>query len=59
MSFYATLILALALSMDAFAVAICKGAVLHKPRFREILRTGFIFGIIEAITPVIGWGSAY
>lgn len=56
MSFYATLILALALSMDAFAVAICKGAVLHKPRFREILRTGFIFGIIEAITPVIGWG---
>ncbi len=36
MSFYATLILALALSMDAFAVAICKGAVLHKP-FREIL----------------------
>ena len=55
MSFYATLILALALSMDAFAVAICKGAVLHKPRFREVLRTGFIFGIIEAITPIIGW----
>ncbi|HGN0867727.1 MULTISPECIES: manganese efflux pump MntP [Providencia] len=56
MSFYATLILAFALSMDAFAVAICKGAVLHKPRFREILRTGFIFGFIEAITPIIGWG---
>ncbi|MCW2254505.1 putative Mn2+ efflux pump MntP [Providencia alcalifaciens] len=56
MSFYATLILALALSMDAFAVAVCKGAVLHKPRFREILRTGFIFGFIEAITPIIGWG---
>lgn len=55
MSFYATLILALALSMDAFAVAICKGAVLHKPRFKEILRTGFIFGIIEALTPIIGW----
>lgn len=55
MSFYATIILALALSMDAFAVAICKGATLHKPRFREALRTGFIFGIIEASTPVIGW----
>ncbi|EKT56295.1 manganese efflux pump MntP [Providencia sneebia] len=55
MSFYATLILALALSMDAFAVAICKGAVLHKPRFKEILRTGFIFGFIEALTPIIGW----
>ncbi|EKT63634.1 manganese efflux pump MntP [Providencia burhodogranariea] len=56
MSFYATIILALALSMDAFAVAVCKGAVLHKPRFKEILRTGFIFGFIEAITPIIGWG---
>lgn len=55
MSFYATIILALALSMDAFAVAVCKGATLHKPRFREALRTGFIFGIIEASTPVIGW----
>ncbi|HCH51428.1 MAG TPA: manganese efflux pump MntP [Proteus sp.] len=55
MSFYATIILALALSMDAFAVAICKGATLHKPRFREALRTGLIFGIIEASTPVIGW----
>ncbi|HBO22906.1 MAG TPA: manganese efflux pump MntP [Providencia sp.] len=56
MSFYATLILALALSMDAFAVAICKGSVLHKPHFKEIIRTGFIFGLIEAITPIIGWG---
>ena len=56
MSFYATLILALALSMDAFAVAICKGSVLHKPRLKEIIRTGFIFGLIEAITPIIGWG---
>jgi putative Mn2+ efflux pump MntP len=48
--------LALAMSTDAFAAAIGKGASLHKPRFREALRTGLIFGIIEAITPVIGWG---
>lgn len=39
--------------MDAFAVAVCKGATLHKPRFREALRTGFIFGIIEASTPLL------
>lgn len=48
--------LALAMSTDAFVAAIGKGASLHKPRFREALRTGLIFGIIEAITPVIGWG---
>ena len=48
--------LALAMSTDAFAAAIGKGASLHKPRFAEALRTGLIFGVIEAITPVVGWG---
>ena len=47
--------LALAMSTDAFAAAIGKGSSLHKPRFSEALRTGLIFGVIEAITPVIGW----
>ncbi|OWO80290.1 hypothetical protein B5C26_18555 [Photorhabdus luminescens] len=55
MNMYATLILALALSMDAFAAAICKGASLHRPHFREAIRTGLIFGLIEACTPLIGW----
>ncbi|RZJ95575.1 MAG: hypothetical protein EON88_10695, partial [Brevundimonas sp.] len=26
------------------------------PRFVEALKTGAIFGLIEAVTPVIGWG---
>lgn len=56
MNLSATLILAFGMSMDAFAASIGKGATLHKPRFREALRTGLIFGIIEAITPLIGWG---
>jgi manganese efflux pump family protein len=48
--------LALAMSTDAFAAAIGKGSSLHKPRFSEALRTGVIFGVIEAITPIVGWG---
>ncbi|MFW3897180.1 manganese efflux pump MntP [Pseudomonas putida] len=48
--------LAMAMSTDAFAAAIGKGSSLHKPRFSEALRTGLIFGVIEAITPVVGWG---
>jgi putative Mn2+ efflux pump MntP len=48
--------LALAMSTDAFAAAIGKGSSLHKRRLIEALRTGLIFGVIEAITPVIGWG---
>ncbi|MCF8980159.1 MULTISPECIES: manganese efflux pump MntP [Pseudomonas] len=47
--------LALAMSTDAFAAALGKGASLHKPRFIEAVRTGLIFGVIEAITPIIGW----
>jgi putative Mn2+ efflux pump MntP len=48
-------LLALSMSTDAFAVAICKGASLKNPRFFEALRMGLIFGLIEAITPLIGW----
>lgn len=44
------------MSTDAFAAAIGKGSSLLKPRFTEALRTGLIFGVIEGITPVIGWG---
>lgn len=55
MNLSATLILAFGMSMDAFAASIGKGASLHQPRFREALRTGLIFGVIEAITPLIGW----
>jgi putative Mn2+ efflux pump MntP len=51
----ATLFLAFAMSTDAFAAAIGKGATLHRPHWREALRTGLIFGVIEALTPLIGW----
>ncbi|MFZ4832856.1 manganese efflux pump MntP [Rouxiella sp. Mn2063] len=55
MNFSATIILAFGMSMDAFAASIGKGAALDKPHFREAFRTGLIFGLIEAITPLIGW----
>ncbi len=55
MDFLPTLLLALAMSADAFAAAVGKGAALHKPRFAEALRTGLIFGVIEGLTPVMGW----
>ena len=57
MTFIATLILAFGMSMDAFAAALSKGAALHRPGFKEALRTGLIFGAIEALTPLIGWAA--
>jgi manganese efflux pump family protein len=47
--------LALAMSTDAFAAAVGKGAALQRPRWLEALRTGAIFGVIEALTPLVGW----
>lgn len=44
-----------AMSTDAFAAAIGKGIAIRKPSLINALRIGLIFGVIEAITPVIGW----
>lgn len=56
MNITATVLLAFGMSMDAFAASIGKGATLHKPQFSEALRTGLIFGAVETLTPLIGWG---
>ena len=55
MNLAATIALSLAMSTDAFAAAVGKGATLQKPQWKEALRIGLIFGVIEAITPLIGW----
>lgn len=55
MNFAATASLAFAMSTDAFAAAVGKGAALQRPQLREALRTGVIFGVIEGLTPLLGW----
>lgn len=55
MNFAATASLAFAMSTDAFAAAVGKGAALQRPQLREALRTGLIFGVIEGLTPLLGW----
>jgi len=54
------LLIGLAMSADAFAAAVGKGAAMTRPRLPQALRAGLVFGVVEAITPVIGWllGSA-
>lgn len=59
MNFASTALLALAMSTDAFAAAVGKGSALQKPRWSEALRTGAIFGVIEALTPIAGWALGY
>ena len=55
------LILAVGVSMDALAVAICKGLSIQKLKLRHALIVGAWFGVFQALMPTIGWllGSAF
>ncbi|OCG20499.1 MULTISPECIES: manganese efflux pump MntP [unclassified Gilliamella] len=59
MSFWAILLLALAMSTDAFAVAVCRGVSLKSTPFLGALKVGILFGVVEAITPLLGWLIGY
>lgn len=48
-------ILSLSMSTDAFAAAVGRGAS-HRPAVKDAVKAGLVFGVIEAITPLIGWG---
>lgn len=48
-------VIGLGLSVDAFAAAVGKGAVGPRPRVRDALRIGAVFGLFEALTPLLGW----
>lgn len=49
------LVLALGLSMDAFAVSICKGLSVPKLQAKHCLICGVYFGGFQALMPLIGW----
>ena len=55
MSPIAIAVLSLSMSADAFAAAISRGAK-HRPDAGQAVRQGLVFGIIEALTPLIGFG---
>ena len=48
-------ILAVGLSMDAFAVSVCKGLSVRTLKMRHILLCGVWFGGFQALMPLIGW----
>lgn len=55
MSVFEIFIIAVGLSMDAFAVAICKGLSLQKADGRRAIIVGLYFGIFQGIMPLIGY----
>lgn len=61
MGFGELLVLAIGVSMDALAVAICKGLSIQKLKLRHAVIVGAWFGVFQALMPTIGWllGSAF
>ena len=59
MHFAELLLIAVGLSMDAFAVAVCKGLSVKKLRPRHALLAGLWFGGFQFLMPVIGYLLGY
>ena len=55
MSFWDILLLAIGVSMDAFAVSIGKGLSVKKVDFRKVLAVALWFGGFQALMPLIGY----
>ena len=55
MSIIELFILAVGLSMDAFAVSICKGLAVRKVTVPQMLCAGAWFGGFQALMPFLGW----
>ena len=58
MSFIELFLLAVGLSMDAFAVAVCAGLTMAKLNIKKALVIGLYFGIFQAVMPLIGYLAA-
>ena len=55
MSILDLILLAAGLSMDAFAVSICKGLSLRNVKWHHMMIVGLWFGIFQALMPSIGY----
>lgn len=55
MSLFELFLIAVALSMDAFAVAVCKGLSMRTMNRRHALIVGLYFGGFQALMPALGY----
>ena len=55
MGLWELFVIAVGLSMDAFAVAICKGLSVGRMKVKHALICGAWFGVFQAVMPLIGY----
>ena len=49
--------LAVGLSMDAFAVAVCAGLGMRRASIKNMLTVGLYFGVFQAVMPLLGYAA--
>lgn len=59
MSILQITLIGLGLSMDTFAVALCKGLSMTKKNFKVAILIASFFGVFHAIMPILGWLLGY
>ena len=55
MSFFDIFLIGIGLSMDAFAVAVCKGLCMKRINYKHTLVIALFFGGFQALMPLIGY----
>lgn len=55
MDILSVVLIAVGLSMDAFAVSVTNGIIIEDLRFNHALRIGLFFGAFQALMPLAGW----
>ncbi len=55
MGFVDILLIGVSLSMDAFAVSICKGLGMKRVNYKHAFVIALFFGVFQALMPTIGW----
>ena len=55
MGFLELILIAVGLSMDAFAVAVCKGLNMKKINYKQAIIIALFFGGFQGLMPLIGW----
>lgn len=53
--FMELLLIAVGLSMDAFAVSVCKGLGMRRTNWKHALVIALFFGGFQAVMPLLGW----
>lgn len=59
MDILSIVLIAVGLSMDAFAVSVTNGIIIRELKLNHALRVGLFFGVFQALMPLAGWLAGF